>query len=70
MKRTKLLKHLHRHGCKFLREGGNHTIYTNADGTRKVYYLNSGTCPECSGAMIRLGTCFSCPVCGYGSCSG
>lgn len=38
--------------------------------TDEVYYLNSGTCPECSGAMIRLGTCFSCPVCGYGSCSG
>jgi mRNA interferase HicA len=36
MKRTKLLKHLHRHGCKFEREGANHTIYTNADGTRKT----------------------------------
>ncbi len=36
----------------------------------EVYYLNSGTCPECSGAMIRLGVCFSCPVCGYGSCGG
>ena len=35
MKRTKLLKHLQRHGCKFHREGGNHTIYTNADETRK-----------------------------------
>jgi hypothetical protein len=38
--------------------------------TDEVYYLNSGTCPECNGAMIRLGTCFSCPVCGYGSCGG
>ena len=36
MKRTKLLQHLQRHGCKFLREGGNHTIYTNRDGTRKT----------------------------------
>lgn len=36
MKRTKLLKHLHRCGCRFLREGGNHTIYTNGDGTRKT----------------------------------
>jgi len=36
MKRTKLLKHLHKHRCKFQREGGNHTIYTNADGTRKT----------------------------------
>ena len=36
MKRTKLLKHLHEHGCKLHREGGNHTIYTNADQTRKT----------------------------------
>ncbi len=36
MKRTKLLKHLHRSGCGFEREGGNHTIYTNAAGTRKT----------------------------------
>jgi predicted RNA binding protein YcfA (HicA-like mRNA interferase family) len=34
MKRAKLLKHLHQHGCRFHREGGKHTIYTNADGTR------------------------------------
>jgi mRNA interferase HicA len=36
MKRTKLLKYLHQHGCKFEREGGNHTIYTNADNTCKT----------------------------------
>jgi mRNA interferase HicA len=36
MKRTKLLKHLHSHGCMFVREGGNHTIYTNRDGDRKT----------------------------------
>ena len=39
-------------------------------GSEEIYYLNSGTCPECSGAMVRLGSCFSCPVCGYGSCGG
>ena len=27
MKRTDLLRHLERHGCELLREGGNHTIY-------------------------------------------
>jgi len=32
MKRTKLLKH----HCKFQREGGNHTIYTNSNETRKT----------------------------------
>jgi predicted RNA binding protein YcfA (HicA-like mRNA interferase family) len=29
MKRTDLLRHLESHGCEFLREGGNHTIYVN-----------------------------------------
>jgi len=29
MKRTKLIKHLIRNGCLFLREGGNHTVYYN-----------------------------------------
>jgi mRNA interferase HicA len=36
MKRTKLLKHLHAHGCLFEREGGNYTISTSAVGTRKT----------------------------------
>ena len=36
MKRNKLLKHLRRHDCVFEREGANHTIYVNADGTRKT----------------------------------
>jgi hypothetical protein len=36
MKRAKLLQHLHRHRCKFEREGARHTIYTNADDTRKT----------------------------------
>ncbi len=29
MKRRELIRHLERHGCEFLREGGNHTIYVN-----------------------------------------
>ena len=29
MKRAGLIRHLERHGCAFLREGGNHTIYVN-----------------------------------------
>ncbi len=29
MKRRHLLRHLARHGCTFLREGGNHTVYVN-----------------------------------------
>ena len=31
-------------------------------------YLNAGTCPDCGGGMIRLGSCFSCPSCGYQNC--
>lgn len=33
-------------------------------------YPNAGTCPDCTGAMVRLGSCFSCPSCGYQSCGG
>ncbi len=29
MKRTDLIRHLERHGCEFLREGSNHTVYVN-----------------------------------------
>jgi predicted RNA binding protein YcfA (HicA-like mRNA interferase family) len=35
MKRRDLIRHLERHGCEFLREGGNHTIYVNRS-KRKV----------------------------------
>ena len=29
MKRRDLLRHLAHHGCAFLREGANHTLYIN-----------------------------------------
>ena len=29
MKRRDLVRHLERHGCEFLREGGNHTVFVN-----------------------------------------
>ena len=29
MKRFDLIRHLLAHGCEFLREGGNHSIYVN-----------------------------------------
>ena len=29
MKRRDLVRHLESHGCEFLREGGNHTVYVN-----------------------------------------
>ncbi len=32
-------------------------------------YQNVASCPDCSGGMVRLGSCFSCPSCGFESCS-
>lgn len=32
-------------------------------------YQNAASCPDCGGGMIRLGVCFSCPSCGFESCS-
>ena len=29
MKRRDLIRHLEKHGCEFLREGQNHTVYIN-----------------------------------------
>ena len=29
MKRRDVIRHLEEHGCEFLREGGNHTVYVN-----------------------------------------
>jgi len=29
MKRSDLVRHPERHGCEFLREGGNHSVYVN-----------------------------------------
>ncbi|MCJ7729705.1 MAG: type II toxin-antitoxin system HicA family toxin [Sedimentisphaerales bacterium] len=34
MKRTDLIRHLTKQGCKFLREGGNHTVYVNRKAKR------------------------------------
>ncbi len=29
MKRRDLIRHLERHGCEMMREGGSHTVYVN-----------------------------------------
>jgi len=29
MKRRDFIKHLEQHGCEFLREGANHTVYVH-----------------------------------------
>jgi len=28
------------------------------------------SCPDCDTGMVRLGSCFSCPSCGYQVCGG
>ena len=35
MKRLDLIRHLERHGCSLLREGGSHSVYLNRS-TRKA----------------------------------
>jgi len=29
---------------------------------------DDNNCPDCHIALIRLGSCFSCPICGFGGC--
>ncbi len=36
MKRRDLIRHLELHGCVFVREGGNHTLYKNHATNRSV----------------------------------
>jgi len=36
MKREKLIRHLKKHGCEFLREGGDHTMYLNPANNRRT----------------------------------
>lgn len=36
MKRKDLLKHLRKHGCQFVREGGEHSIWENAANGRQT----------------------------------
>jgi hypothetical protein len=46
------------------------TWWAASQGNDQEYcYYNAATCPDCSAGMIRLGGCFSCPSCGFESCS-
>ena len=47
---------------------GSVSVTENAE-TEDYSYLNAASCPDCSGGMVRLGSCFSCPSCGFESCS-
>jgi predicted RNA binding protein YcfA (HicA-like mRNA interferase family) len=34
VKRVDLIRHLEAHGCRLLREGGNHSVYMNPGGQK------------------------------------
>jgi mRNA interferase HicA len=34
MKRIDLIRHMEQHGCEFLRQGSNHTVYVNRKARR------------------------------------
>jgi len=36
----------------------------------RMAMMTHTNCPECGGRMARLGSCFSCLSCGWGSCEG
>jgi predicted RNA binding protein YcfA (HicA-like mRNA interferase family) len=36
VKRIDLLRHLRRHGCRFVREGGSHSIWENPANNRRA----------------------------------
>jgi len=46
----------------------------NITGQRREPFLSpirietNDICPDCQVKLVRLGACFSCPLCGYGSC--
>jgi hypothetical protein len=42
--------------------GGDETV---AD---ELSYVQAATCPDCGAGMVRLGLCFTCPLCGFGGC--
>lgn len=39
--------------------------FSESDNGRPAVPFN---CPECGVLLVRFGTCFSCPLCGLGSC--
>lgn len=44
MKRRDLIRHLDEHGCQFLREGGNHTVYINPTARQISTVPRHGSC--------------------------
>ena len=52
--------------------GINEYQSTRSEEKKSVAAVDSNRtadCPDCGVGLIRLGHCFTCPVCGYGGCS-
>nr|MBN2278883.1 hypothetical protein [candidate division Zixibacteria bacterium] len=35
---------------------------------REIRFDSNLVCPDCGVSLVRLGTCFTCPRCGFGGC--
>ncbi|MDE0131241.1 MAG: type II toxin-antitoxin system HicA family toxin [Candidatus Tectomicrobia bacterium] len=46
MKRRDLLRHLHQHGCRLLREGGEHSIWENPATHQRTSIPRHGEIPR------------------------
>ena len=52
MKRRDLLKHLEQHGCRFVREGGGHSIWENPANRRRSSIPRHREIPDYTAAGI------------------
>lgn len=52
MNRRMLLEHLRRHGCEFVREGGEHSIWQSAGGARRASVPRHSEIPKHTAARI------------------
>jgi predicted RNA binding protein YcfA (HicA-like mRNA interferase family) len=52
MKRRDLLAHLRRHGCRFVREGGDHSIWENSANNRRTAVPRHREIPDYTAARI------------------
>ena len=52
MKRRDLLNHLQRHGCRFVREGGDHSIWENPANRRRTAVPRHREIPDFTAARI------------------
>lgn len=52
MKRRDLLEHLRRHGCRFVREGSDHSIWENPSNGRRTAVARHREIPDFTAARI------------------